>query len=55
MQYTFHKSNLYMVTTHATSLDIEVLSLALVGDIYTMVTAQPFPEEQLDHLGLTEV
>lgn len=54
MQYTFPKSNLYLVTSHATALDIEVLSLSLSGDVYLMITLQPFPEEQLEHLGLAE-
>lgn len=55
MQYTFPKSNLSAITDHANSLDVEVLSLELIGDTYTMTTAQPFPPEQLEHLQMTEV
>lgn len=55
MNYTFPKANLLMVTDHANSLDIEVLSLTLAQDVYQMTTAQPFPAEQLEHLALTEV
>lgn len=55
MTYTFPKSVLAMVTDHASALDIDVLSLSLSGDTYTMTTAQPFPSEQLEHLQMTEV
>lgn len=55
MTYEFHKNHLALVISHAEALDIEIASLALSGDLYTMVTSQPFPPEQLEHLGLTEV
>lgn len=55
MTYEFLKAYLSLVTSHAEALDIEIWSLSLSGDLYTMVTAQPFPPEQLEHLGLTEV
>lgn len=55
MTYIFPKEFLLSVTDHANALDIEILSIALSGDTYTLVTVQPFPEEQLEHLSLTEV
>lgn len=55
MTYEFPKLNLLLVMDHANSLDIDILSLSLSGDVYTMTTAQPFPQEQLEHLSLTEV
>lgn len=55
MQYQFPKPNLPMVIDHANALDIDILSLTLAGDVYDMTTAQPFPADQLEHLGLTEV
>ena len=55
MTYTFPAANLMAVLDHANALDIVVESMTLAADTYTLVTAQPFPAEQLDHLGLTEV
>lgn len=54
MNYQFPKQNLLLVTDHAASLDIEIVSLSLGGDTYLMTTSQAFPSEQLEHLGLTE-
>lgn len=55
MNYEFPKECLLMVTDHANSLDIEVVSLTLAGAVYQLTTSQPFPAEQLEHLQLTEV
>lgn len=55
MDYTFPKRNLVLVTDHASSLDIEITSMSLSGDVYLMTTSQAFPFEQLEHLELTEV
>lgn len=53
--YEFPKENLLLVTDHANSLDVVIVSLTKSGDIYTLVTENEFPQEQLEHLGMTEV
>ena len=53
MTYTFDKSDLVSVIDHTASLDIQVESLTLEGTVYTMVTASPLPDEQVEHLNLT--
>lgn len=55
MEYIFPKENFLTVSDHAASLDIEVESLTLEGAYYRVTTNQPFPEDQLEHLGLEVV
>lgn len=53
--YTFDKQHVLMVVDHMYSLDIEIVSLVLVDSTYTITTSSPIPEEQIEHLFLTEV
>lgn len=54
-EYTFGVTYLGLVVDHALALDIELRNLALEGNQYRMIAVPAFPEEQLEHLGLTEV
>lgn len=53
--YTFAKDHVLMVVDHMYSLDIEIVNLALLDSTYTLTTSFPIPEEQIEHLFLTEV
>jgi hypothetical protein len=57
MIYRFPKATMLMVTSHADALDIQVVSLQLDSgaDEYVLETDMPFPADQLEHLGMTEV
>lgn len=57
MKYSFSKSTgqLANVLNHLATWDIEVVAVESDGDKYTLETASPVPQEQLDHLELTEV
>lgn len=53
--YTFNKEHVLMVVDHMYSLDIEIVNLALLDSTYTLTTSSLIPEEQIEHLFLTEV
>ena len=57
MKYSFDKSTgqLANILNHLATWEIDVVSVALDGDNYTLETEQAIPQEQLDHLELTEV
>jgi hypothetical protein len=57
MMYRFPRANMLMVTSHADALDIQIVSLQLdsIADEYVLETDVPFPADQLEHLGMTEV
>lgn len=54
-EYIFAVSYLRLVVDHATALDIVLHNLTLEDGQYRMIAIPPFPQEQLEHLGLTEV
>ena len=57
--YTFPKDNFNSFMYHVISLAIEIETLTLNGDTYTVVCATPFDQDEYDHLHtelqLTEI
>ena len=53
--YEFPRENLVLVTDHANSLDVVILSIVATSYGYTMTTENEFPAEQLEHLNMTAV
>jgi hypothetical protein len=57
--YTFPKDHFNSFMFHVISLAIEIETLTLNGDIYTVVCTTPFDQDQYNHLHeeiqLTEI